>query len=100
LRDAGDKINGNFGAVNAELMAATTALADLGTAAHADAGDFATAGQGATADSAVQPGDRQLVSALASNALTVNLKAWHGTAAEYAALTPIAGELYLVRGDS
>lgn len=100
LRDAAGVINGNFGAVNTELVAATTAIADLGTASQADTADFATAAQGATADNAVQPGDGRLVSAQANNDLTVNIKAWHGTATEYAALTPTPGELYLVRGDA
>lgn len=40
-----------------------TGLPTLGTAAAADVGDFATAAQGALADTAVQPGDAALVPA-------------------------------------
>ena len=46
-------------AVDAALDKAESALqpGDVGTAAAADVGDFATAAQGGLADSAVQPGD-------------------------------------------
>src|SRR5690606_8156216 len=40
-----------------ELASEKANSADLGTAATADASDFATAAQGALADTAVQPGD-------------------------------------------
>jgi hypothetical protein len=40
-----------------EALDAKADIADLGTAAAADAGEFASAAQGALADSAVQPGD-------------------------------------------
>lgn len=50
IRDSFDKCNDNFD----ELYAADAAL---GSAAAEDVGAFATAAQGATADTAVQPGD-------------------------------------------
>lgn len=50
-RVGGDKINDNF----TELY---DAIAALGTASESDTDDFATAAQGSTADSALQPGDQ------------------------------------------
>lgn len=47
--------------------------ADLGTAAESDAGDFATAAQGATADSALQPGDPVSVNAQTGTTYTLVL---------------------------
>ena len=49
---------------------------DLGTAAAADVGDFATAAQGGLADSALQPGD--VVNALDSTATDAPLSAAQG----------------------
>lgn len=85
-------------AVAAALDLAGTALqpADVGTAAAADIGDFATAAQGGLADTAVQPGDIGTAAAadfgdfataaqggLADTALQPNAPAQLGGAANY-----------------
>lgn len=51
-----------------ELASEKANSADLGTAAAADASDFATAAQGALADTAMQPGDE--LTALAATGIT------------------------------
>lgn len=51
-----------------ELASEKANISDLGTAAAADAGDFATAAQGALADTALQPGDE--LTALAATGIT------------------------------
>lgn len=61
IADAGTAAASNVGdfATAAQGATADTALqpADVGSAAYNDTGDFATAAQGAKADTAVQPGD-------------------------------------------
>lgn len=61
-----------------------TKVTGLGTAAVADAADFATATQGALADSAVQPDDPRLAIIM--------------TQAAYDALTPVPGQIYIIQG--
>jgi hypothetical protein len=51
-----------------ELASEKANISDLGTAAAADASDFATAAQGALADTALQPGDE--LTALAATGIT------------------------------
>lgn len=86
--------------VPADTNAALAAKADtasLGTAADNDEGNFATAAQGALADSAVQPTGTSLVSPDAGNTLTQNATFWTGSQAAYDAIaTPDANTFYFV----
>ena len=109
------QVNSDWSAVSgaAQILNKPT----LGTAAAANTGDFATAGQGSLANSAVQPGDLAAVatsgaygdlsgtpgipSTAADVGAVANVKdavgLWHGTEAEYDAIgSPDPNTIYVV----
>ena len=63
-----DEVDSNFNNLNTDKVETSA----IGTAAAADTGDFATAAQGALADSAVQPDDDVSLGTITADGLTVD----------------------------